>query len=60
MEKEAIYISSSEEGQLKRLNQPAENLQKRIIKRPLFYDELDDSNDDSNLYFFIIHFFSIS
>lgn len=57
MENEAIYISTSEEGQLEILNnQPTENLRKRIIKRPLFYDELDDSSDESNLYFLLLLF----
>jgi len=51
MEKEAMCISTSDEGQLKKLSQPAENLQKRRIKRALFHDELNDSSDDGNLHF---------
>lgn len=49
MEKKAIYISTSEEGQLKTLSCSEKNLQKRTVKRPLFYDELNESSENGTL-----------
>ncbi|XP_067207115.1 reticulocyte-binding protein homolog 1-like isoform X1 [Linepithema humile] len=47
MEDHAIYVSTSEEGQLEILNQqPEKNPQKRTIKRPAFHDELDDTTNE--------------
>lgn len=56
MEKEAVYISTSEDGQLKKLNYSEKNLQKRIVKRPLFHDELNESSESSGILHFFPHF----
>ncbi|KAL6417349.1 hypothetical protein ACFW04_012807 [Cataglyphis niger] len=42
IEKDAADISTSEEGRFENLNSSIQDLKKRLIKKPWFYDELDD------------------
>lgn len=44
MEKKAEFVSTSEDGQLKALSQPSPKMQKRLIKKPRFHDDMDDDS----------------
>ncbi|XP_067217192.1 uncharacterized protein [Linepithema humile] len=48
MEKKAANISTSEDGQFEMLSQPcSQDREKRLIKKPKFYDELQDDCDET-------------
>lgn len=48
MEKKAEYVSTSEEGLLETLSQPCpQDMKKRLIKKPRFYDEMQDDYNES-------------
>lgn len=48
VEKKSSYISTSEEGQFEALSQPSpQNKEKRLIKKPRYFDDFNDNFDNS-------------